>query len=393
MNEAQTQVAIIGAGPAGLLLGRLLQLHGIDNVIVERRDREYLLSRIRAGVLEQGTVDTLTAAGVGERLSREGLRQERVWFCWDRTRRSIPMVDETGRQLTTYGQQRVVEDLIIQRELDGLPILWDAEVSTIDDVENSPVVRFKVNGQSHTLRAAFVAGCDGYRGVSRSFIPDAAARTFVKEYPFAWFGIMAEASLPVAARGFAHHRNGLALAAARSATVSRMYLQVPRDFDVQSVSDDWIWNELQDRLADHTGDTVQPGRIMQKNAVALRAVVCEAMQHGKLALAGDAAHVVPPSGAKGMNLAVGDARVLAEALRRAILEGDNRLYADYTKLCLGRIWPTVHWSCQMAEALHVFPGQTEFDTRRQYETLHHWVETTTGQASFRRSMLGLPYPI
>jgi p-hydroxybenzoate 3-monooxygenase len=393
MISERTQVAVIGAGPAGLILARMLQRSGVDTVILERRDRDYVLSRIRAGVLEQGTVDTLVELGAGDRLLREGLRQERVWFCWNRQRRSIEMTDAAGRRLTTYGQQRVVEDLVLLREADGLPIIWNAEVTALDGLTTGPVVSYATPEGTFQLGASYVAGCDGYRGVSRSFVPQAPAATFVKEYPFAWFGIMAEASLPLSARGFAHHTKGLALAAARSASVSRMYLQVPRDFDVASASDEWIWAELQERLADESGDTVTPGSIMQRNAVALRAFVCEAMRHGRLVLAGDAAHVVPPSGAKGMNLAVGDARVLGEALRRAINEDDERLLDDYPRLCLSRIWPTVHWSCQMAEALHVFPGQSEFETRRQYETLSTWIETEHGQQSMRRSMLGLPYPI
>jgi p-hydroxybenzoate 3-monooxygenase len=386
-------VAIVGAGPAGLLVARMLQLHGIDTVVLERRDRAYLMSRIRAGVLEQGTVDTLVDVGAGERLLREGLRQETVWFCWDGERHAIHMVDESGRRLTTYGQQRVVDDLITMREADGLPIVYDAEVVDIADLDHRPVVTYTTNGTMASVECDYVAGCDGYRGVSRSFIPGASATSHVKEYPFAWFGIMAETTLANEARGFAHHVNGLAVAAARSKTVSRLYLQVPRDFDVSSLNDEQIWAELQVRLGANDGQTVVPGPIVQKNAVALRAFICETMRHGRLAIAGDAAHVVPPSGAKGMNLAVGDARVLGEALRRAICEGDESMLDEYSTLCLSRVWPTVHWSCQVAEAFHVFPGQSAFDTRRQYETLHHWVETDAGRDSFRRSMLGLPYPV
>jgi p-hydroxybenzoate 3-monooxygenase len=389
----RTQVAIIGAGPAGLLVGRMLQLQGIDTVVLERRDHTYLMSRIRAGVLEQGTVDTLVGVGAGERLLGEGIRQETVWFCWDGRRHAIRMIDEDGRRLTTYGQQRVVEDLITMRERDGLPLVFEAEVVDIADIEHQPVITYTHAGLTHQIECDYVAGCDGYRGVSRSFIPCAESSSHVKEYPFAWFGIMAETRLANEARGFAHHVNGLAVAAARSATVSRLYLQVPREFDVASMTDEQIWAELQIRLAADDGQTVEPGPIVQKNAVALRAFVCEKMRHGRLAIAGDAAHVVPPSGAKGMNLAVGDARVLGEALRRAIHDGDERMLDDYSELCLSRVWPTVHWSCQVAEAFHAFPGQTPFDTRRQYETLHHWVETDAGRDSFRRSMLGLPYPV
>jgi p-hydroxybenzoate 3-monooxygenase len=395
-GPSDPDVVISGAGPAGLLLARMLERHGITTLIIERRSRQYVLDRIRAGVLEQGTVDTLTDVGAGERLHREGLKQEIVRFCWNNERRSIRMIDDAGRRLTTYGQQRIVEDLIELREGDDLPVIYEAEVQSIEGIEmgERPVVTYTdQHGDLHSVSCQFVAGCDGYRGVSRSFIPGAAEASHVKEYPFSWFGIMAETSLASEARGFAHHVNGIAVAAARSLTMARLYLQVPRGFDVASMSDDEVWAELQVRLGDRDGNSVEPGRILQRSVVGLRAFLCEVMRHGRLAIAGDAAHVVPPSGAKGLNLAVGDVRVLGEALRRWFADRDESLLDEYSALCLSRVWPTVHWSCQVSEAFHVFPDQTAFDTRRQYETLSYWIEDPNGQESFRTSMLGLPYPV
>jgi p-hydroxybenzoate 3-monooxygenase len=391
--NVDTQVLIVGAGPAGLLLGRMLQHHGIDTVIVERRSRDHILGRIRAGVLEQGTVDTLRHYGVSERLDRIALKQEVVQICWEGQRHAIAMVDETGRRLTTYGQQLIVEDLVMLREQDGLPLVFDAEVVDVSDVTSAPKVTYRVGDVMKTMTAQFVVGCDGFRGPVRHVIPGAEQATFIKEYPFSWFGIMAEAPLANQARGFVHHRNGLAVAAARSATVSRLYLQVPRNFDIGSMSDDEVWDELQVRFRDQDGVTIERGPITQRSVVGLRAFVCESMRYGRVLLAGDAAHVVPPSGAKGLNLAVGDVRVAAAALRRSLLEHDDGLLDQYSEICLRRVWPTVHWSCQVSEAFHIFPNQSEFDTRRQYLTLSWWSETEEGQANFRKAMLGRPYEV
>jgi len=224
-------------------------------------------------------------------------------------------------------------------------------------------------------------------------VPDADKKSFLKEYPFAWFGILAEAPPNKDMRGFAHSRCGLAVASARSATVSRHYLQVAPDFDATTMSDEQVWDELDRRFEDGSGNKMNRGPIIEKSVARLRGFVCEALQYGKLFLAGDACHIVPPSGAKGLNLAVGDVRVLAETLLRLIKKGDSSLVERYSELLLRRIWPTVHWSCSMSEALHMFPGQTEFDTRMQYNMLNSWANTPTGQAYFSNAMLGLPFEI
>lgn len=388
----KTQVAIIGAGPAGLLLGRILQLQGIDTVILERRSRDYVLARIRAGVLEQGTVDTLREFGVDERLNREGIPHEDMKLFWQGERHAIPMVGHGGRRLTTYGQNKIVEDLIILRESDGLPLVFEAEVETIEDIVGSPVIRYRKDGELHELHCDFVAGCDGFHGAGRKHMPDADAHSYHREFPFSWFGILADAPSNIETRGFGHTERGLAVSSSRGPTVSRLYLQVAPDFDPASMNDEQIWDELDLRLANQYGTTVNRGPITDKAVARLRAFVCEKLVHGRLALAGDACHIVPPSGAKGLNLAVGDVRLLSEAIIALIRTGDEALLGRYTELALKRIWPTVHWSCLMSETFHLFPGQTAFDTRRQYQVLNNWAYDEAGQEVFRESMLGRPYP-
>ena len=388
----KTQVGIIGAGPAGLLLGRILQQHGIDAVIIERRSRDYVLARIRAGVLEQGTVDTLREYGVDERLNREGMPHSDMKLFWAGQRHSIPMIDENGRRLMTYGQNKIVEDLVNLREADDLPLVFEASVDTITDIENSPVIHYTKDGESHQLHCDFVAGCDGFHGAARKHIPNADAHCFHKEFPFSWFGILAEARTSTETRGFGHTERGLAVSSSRGPDISRLYLQVDPDFDMNSMTDEQIWDELDLRLANQYGKKLSRGPIIDKAVARLRAFVCEKLVHGRLALAGDACHIVPPSGAKGLNLAVGDVRLLSEAILALLNDNNAEKLSRYGELALKRIWPTVHWSCLMSEAFHLFPGQTAFDTRRQYETLNYWAYNENGQRWFRECMLGRPFP-
>lgn len=388
----KTQVGIIGAGPAGLLLGRILQRHGIETIILERRSRDYVLARIRAGVLEQGTVDTLREYGVADRLDSEGSPHEDMKLFWAGQRHAIPMVGEGGRRLTTYGQNKIVEDLVALRESDDLPLIFDAEVEAITDIENAPVIHFMKDGERHEIRCDFIAGCDGFHGVSRKHIPDAEAHTFYKEFPFSWFGILAEAESNIETRGFGHTERGLAVSSYRGPGISRLYLQVDPEFDIASMADEQIWDELDLRLKNQHAKTLNRGPIIDKAVARLRAFVCEKLVHGRLALAGDACHIVPPSGAKGLNLAVGDVRLLSEAIQALLKQNNRSLLERYSELALQRIWPTVHWSCLMSETFHLFPGQTSFDTRRQYETLNYWAFNETGQRWYRESMLGRPYP-
>jgi p-hydroxybenzoate 3-monooxygenase len=389
----RTRVGIVGAGPAGLLLARMLQLNGIDSVILERRSRAHVLARVRAGVLEKGTVDTLIAVGAGERLLREGIPHQEIQLRWNGACHRVPTVDENGRHLTTYGQAKIVEDLIRLREAVGLPIHFEAQVSRFEDLTGDPVIHFTEGGVAKRLRCDFVAGCDGFHGVSRAHIPGADEASILREYPFAWFGILADAKPHKSLRGFAHSRRGLAVASARSDTVSRLYLQVAPDFEADSMADDEIWDELDRRFADGSGIRFNRGPILEKSVARLRGFICTAMRHGKLCIAGDAAHIVPPSGAKGLNSAVGDVRVLSETIVRYLKHGDSTLLDEYSETCLRRILPTVHWSCEMSNALHMFPGQNEFDTRMQYATLESWVSNPLGQKRFREAMLGQPFQL
>lgn len=392
-ENIRTRVGIVGAGPAGLLLARMLQLEGIDSVILERRSRAHVLARVRAGVLEKGTVDTLIAVGAGERLLREGMPNKDIQLRWDGVCHRVPTVDENGRHLTTYGQAKIVEDLIRLREGDGLPIHFEAQVDRFEDITGNPVIHFTEGGVAKTLRCDFIAGCDGFRGVSRAHIPGADAASFLREYPFSWFGILAEAAPNPALRGFAHSRRGMAVASARSDKISRLYLQVAPDFKVDDMDDEAIWDELDRRFVDGTSNRFNRGPIIEKSVARLRGFICTKMQHGKLCIAGDAAHIVPPSGAKGLNSAVGDVRVMAATITRYLKEGDTTLLENYSATCLRRIVPTVHWSCEMSDTLHMFPGQSEFDTRMQYARLDSWVSSPGGQQRFREAMLGQPYPI
>ncbi|MBM3485336.1 MAG: 4-hydroxybenzoate 3-monooxygenase [Alphaproteobacteria bacterium] len=389
----RTQVGIVGAGPAGLLLGRMLQNLGIDAVVLESRSRDYVLARIRAGVLEQGTVDTLIAQGIGDRLRRQGMVHENMQIRWAGRRNDFTVEDEKGRRLTTYGQAEIVKDLIERREADNLPLLFSAPAQRIENVETRPRIHFTHEGAERTLDCDFVAGCDGFHGVCRKHIPNADDRTFLKTYPYGWLGILAEAAPHAEIRGFAHSTRGFAVASARSPKIGRLYLQVDRNEDIERWSDEAIWDELDRRFEDGSGHRLNRGRILKKDLAPLRAFVCEAMQHGRIFLAGDAAHIVPPSGAKGLNSAVGDVRVLAEGLRRHFAGTGSDLLDHYAEICLRRIWATVHWSCLLTDTLHIAPNQTGFDLQMQYATLNHWAKTELGRQHFCNAMLGLPYEV
>ncbi len=385
----RTQVAIVGAGPAGLTLARLLELEGIDTVVVEDRSRDYCEHRIRAGVLEQRTIDLLRDAGVGSRMESEGIVHGGIHLQFDRERHHLPMHELTGRSIVIYGQTEVVKDLIAARVESGLPLHFEVEDVTVHDVETAvPSIRFTHDGRAHTLDCDVVAGCDGFHGVCRPSIPAGVLRTYEREYPFGWLGILAEVAPSMDELVYTHHDRGFALLSLRSPQRSRYYLQVAPDEDVETWPDDRIWEELQ-RRTELDGWTLHEGPVLEKGVTGMRSFVSEPMQHGRLFLAGDAAHIVPPTGAKGLNLAIADVRVLAEALVRFFRTGDETLLRGYSRECLRRVWRAEHFSWWMTSMLHRLPGDDPFDAKLQLSQLRYVVTSETAARSLAENYVGL----
>ena len=398
MSVQRTQVAIIGAGPAGLLLGRLLSQQGIDTVILEARTRAYAEARIRAGVLEQGTVDVLRAAGVGERLDREGLRHGGIYLSFEGARHHIAMDELTGgRAVTVYGQTEVVKDLITARLADGLPLHFEAGDVRIegfagaggtDLASAAPVVRYRDADGEHELHADLIAGCDGFHGVCRATVADRIT-TWEREYPFAWLGILAEAAPATDELIYARHERGFALYSMRSPTVSRLYLQVEPDESIDAWSDERIWAELHARL-DTPGFSVTEGRVFEKSVTPMRSFVAAPMRHGALLLAGDAAHIVPPTGAKGLNLAVADVTVLAEAVTAHLRDGDSSGLDGYSDRCLARVWRAQHFSWWMTTMLHLDSTDDAYGAELARSQLRYVVSSPAMATSLAENYVGLP---
>ena len=389
----RTQVAIVGAGPAGLLLGHLLHRAGIDNVIVERHDRRYAEERIRAGVLEQGTMDTLDEAGVGERMHREGLAHEGIELLFDRKRHRIDLKALSGgRSIVVYGQHEVVKDLIAARVESGRPLVFEASDVTVHGLDSdAPSVRYVADGSAHTIECDYIAGCDGFHGICRPSIPDGVLKIFERVYPFAWLGILAEAAPSQDELVYASHERGFALFSMRSETITRLYLQCAPDEDLAAWSDARIWDELHRRLDCDDGWTPTEGPIIQRGVTPMRSFVAEPMQYGRLFLAGDAAHIVPPTGAKGMNLAVADVRMLSKALAAHYGgEGDARLTA-YSSTCLKRVWRAEHYSWWMTSMLHRFADNTPFMDRIQRAELEYVTSSQAGGRVVAENYVGLPF--
>jgi p-hydroxybenzoate 3-monooxygenase len=376
----RTQVGIVGAGPAGLTLARLLENAGIESVVLEARSREYCEHRVRAGVLEQGTVDLLREAGVGERLDREGLVHHGISLQFDGERHRIPLSDLAfGRTIVVYGQTEVVKDLIGARLAGGLPLLFEAESLGVTDLDTArPRIRFRHEGVEQELECDFVAGCDGFHGVCRESIPAGVVREFTREYPYGWLGILASVAPSVDELVYAHHERGFALLSLRSPTLSRYYVQCRPDEDLSEWPDGRVWEELQARTGVE-GWTLEEGPILEKGVTGMRSYVCEPLRHGRLLLAGDAAHIVPPTGAKGLNLAIHDVRLLAESLVRWYGSGDEALLDAYSDACLRRVWRCEHFSWWMTTMLHLPPGADPFDLRLQRAQLRY-VTTSEAQA-------------
>ena len=391
MNALETQVGIVGAGPAGLVLAHLLELRGIESVVLEARSREYVESRVRAGVLEQGTVDVLTRAGVGERLQREGLVHEGLELRFGGHGHRIDLSGLTGgRAITVYGQQEVVKDLIAARLGAGGELLFEAEGTGVHGLESErPAVRFRHRSEEHELRCDVIAGCDGFYGVCRPAIPTRALTAYEREYPFAWLGILARARPSSAELIYANHERGFALHSMRSTEVTRLYLQCDPDEDLDEWPDERVWQELQARLALDAGFSLTEGPIFEKGIAPMRSFVVEPMQFGRLFLAGDAAHIVPPTGAKGLNLAVADACVLADALAAWYRDGERSGLDRYSERCLRRVWRVQHFSWWMTSMLHRAPGQDPFEARLQRSQLDYVCSSRAGATTLAENYVGL----
>jgi len=389
----KTQVAIVGAGPAGLLLGQLLFRHGIESVIVESRSRDYVEQRVRAGVLEPGTVGLLEEAGVAGRLKREGLVHEGFELTFQGRRHRIDLKALTGRSITIYGHQEVVKDLIAARMESGAPVYFEARDVRLEGFQGDvPVVRFATAAGEVNLQCDFIAGCDGFHGVCRDAVPRGVLTTHERTYPFAWLGILAHARPARDELVYARHDDGFALFSMRSPTLTRLYLQVPPDEQLGAWPDARIWRELNRRLAADDGWLPEQGGIVERSVTPMRSFVAEPMRCGRLFLAGDAAHIVPPNGAKGLNLAAADVWVLSRALANHYAHGSDELLAAYSDTCLKRAWRAEHFSWWMTALLHRFPERDSFRDRLQQAQLEHLVASKSAATTLAESYVGLPLP-
>ena len=388
----RTQVAIVGAGPAGLLLGQLLHLNGIDSVIVENRSREYVIERVRAGVLEQGTVDLMIAMGVSAGLCRAGLRHEGLYISFGGRRHHIDFAELTGgKAITVYGQNEVVRDLIDARLETRRPLYFEAEDVSVSDLDSTaPAVRFRHGGTEHEVRCDFIAGCDGFHGICRPSIPSGVLTTYERVYPFGWLGILADAAPSSDELVYTLHERGFALFSMRSPKVTRLYFQVPPDEPIEHWSDDAIWDEMLRRMTTRDGWKPNVGRITQKSVTPMRSFVAAPMRHGRLFLAGDAAHIVPPTGAKGLNLAASDVLVLGRALKGFYEQSRADWLDDYSDICLRRVWKAQRFSWWMTSTLHRSPDETAFDHQRQIADLDYLTSSRAAMTSLAEQYVGLP---
>ncbi|MFT3763026.1 MAG: 4-hydroxybenzoate 3-monooxygenase [Pseudoxanthomonas sp.] len=388
----RTQVAIIGAGPAGLLLGQLLHRAGIDNVIVERRSGDYVLGRIRAGVLEQVTMDLLRKAGVQARAESEGLPHHGIELLFDGARHRIDMHALTGgKQVVVYGQTEVTRDLMQARETAGLVTLYGADRAQLHGLQDAaPHVTCEVDGAQVRIDCDYIAGCDGFHGVSRASIPADVLRTYEKVYPFGWLGLLADVKPVCDELIYANSERGFALCSMRSHTRSRYYLQVPLTDKAEDWSDDDFWDELRRRLDPAAGERLATGPSLEKSIAPLRSFVTEPMRYGRLFLAGDAAHIVPPTGAKGLNLAASDVGLLADALERHYRERDAAALDEYSRCCLARVWKAERFSWWFTSLMHRFPGQAGIDHKLQRAELEYLVSSQAAMTALAENYVGLP---
>ena len=388
----KTQIAIIGAGPAGLLLSHLLHLKGIESVVLESRTRADIESTIRAGVLEQGTMDLLNEAGVGARMRSEGALHHGIELAFGGKRHRIDLSELTGRAITVYAQHEVIKDLVAARVAAGGQLLFEVSDVSLHDIDSEqPSVRFMHRGEPQRLIADFVIGCDGFHGIARASIPHALQRDHQRIYPFGWFGILVESAPSSDELIYAQHERGFALVSTRSPMVQRHYFQCDPKDEVANWSDDRIWSELHTRLENSDGWKLKEGKIFRKNIIGMRSFVSTPMQHGRLFLAGDAAHIVPPTGAKGMNLAVADVRLLSIALEEFYEDGQQDRLETYTETALKRVWRAEHFSWWMTSLLHRFEDASPFQQELQRAELEYVISSRAAATVLAENYVGLPF--
>lgn len=389
----RTQIGIVGAGPAGLMLAHLLRLQGIESVVIESRNRKYIEERVRAGLLEQGTVDLLIESGVGHRLQREALTHHGIELRFNRRGHRIDFDDLTGgKTVTIYAQQEVIKDLVASRLEAGAPLIFEADDVSVHGFDGAnPSIHFRAAGAAEELHCDYIAGCDGFHGICRPSIPAGVLTEFERVYPFGWLGILAQAPPSSPELVYTYHEQGFALLTMRTPEISRLYLQVPYDEDISAWSDDRIWSELRTRTATEGGWKLNEGPIFQKGITGMRSFVVEPMQYGKMFLAGDAAHIVPPTGAKGLNLAVADVRIMAQAFTEFYKTGKTHLLERYSETCLRRVWKAQRFSWWMTSMLHRFDTGNAFDERRQIAELDYVTSSRAAMTTLAENYVGLPW--
>ncbi|HDK8956702.1 TPA: 4-hydroxybenzoate 3-monooxygenase [Acinetobacter baumannii] len=394
MDILKTQVAIIGSGPAGLLLGQLLYKAGIDHIIVEQRSAEYVASRIRAGILEQVSVDLLKQAGVDQNLKEKGLPHSGIEILTNGELHRVDLAALTGgKQVTVYGQTEVTKDLMAAREAAQLTSFYEAHNVQVKDFYIAPKVEFEYQGKAFQIQCDFIAGCDGYHGVCRASVPEDKIKTFEKVYPFGWLGVLADVPPVADELIYVQSERGFALCSMRSETRSRYYLQVPLTDHVEDWSDEKFWDELKNRLDPESREKLVTGPSIEKSIAPLRSFVTEPMRFGKLFLAGDAAHIVPPTGAKGLNLAASDIAYLSSALIEYYAEGSEQGINEYSEKCLQRVWKAERFSWWMTHLLHRFETESEFDHKIKQAELSYVLGSIAGKTTLAENYVGLPYEI
>ena len=389
----QTQVGIIGAGPAGLLLSHILHLHGIESVVLEKHSKDYIESRVRAGVLEQASVTLLSEVGLGERLQREGMQHHGFEIRFGSRSHRINFDELTdGKGITVYGQQEVVKDIIAARLTAGGQISFEVDkVSIHNQLSEQPFIEYLLAGENHKLNCVFIIGCDGFHGISRKTIPKNVISSFNHTYPFAWLGVLVQAPPSSEELIYSNSVSGFALHSMRSPAITRNYIQCPPDDAIEDWSNDRIWQELHARLETVPDWKLVEGKILEKGITPMRSFVCETMRHGRLYLAGDASHIVPPTGAKGMNLAISDIRFLSQALSDWYRSGSEDLLNSYSTNCLRRVWQGERFSWYMTSLLHKFPDDNRFQHRLQQAELDYLSNSKAASAALAESYVGYDF--